>query len=102
MTGFFGLLFTSSTGARFMLTPICLSCMPRIFAEVFTSSSSSATPMAMAPGMKLSSFRQVSVVARVSRQGGVSAQPGDLEGGGEPLTLNGGEQAVRLLIDRTI
>ena len=58
--------------------------------------------MAMAPGMTLSSFRQVSVVARTSRQGGVSAQPGDLEGGGEPLTLNGGEQAVSILIDRTI
>ena len=58
--------------------------------------------MAMAPGMKLSSFPQVSVIARVSRQGGVSAQPGDLEGGGEPLTLNGGEQSVAILIDRTI
>ena len=58
--------------------------------------------MAMAPGMTLSSFPQVSVIARVSRQGGVNAQPGDLEGGGEPLTLSGGEQNVRILIDRTI
>jgi cytochrome c-type biogenesis protein CcmH len=58
--------------------------------------------MAMAPGMKLSGFPQVTVTARVSRQGGVSAQPGDLEGGGEPLTLTGGEQSVRVLIDRTI
>jgi cytochrome c-type biogenesis protein CcmH len=58
--------------------------------------------MAMAPGMKLSGFPRVSVIARVSRQGGVSAQPGDLEGGGEPLTLTGGEQSVRVLIDRTI
>ena len=58
--------------------------------------------MAMAPGMKLSSFAQVSVIARISRQGGVSAQPGDLEGGGEPLTLTGGEQSVQVLIDRTI
>jgi cytochrome c-type biogenesis protein CcmH len=58
--------------------------------------------MAMAPGMKLSGFPRVSVIARVSRQGGVSAQPGDLEGGGEPLTLTGGEQSVRVMIDRTI
>ncbi|MBP6381724.1 MAG: c-type cytochrome biogenesis protein CcmI [Pseudomonadales bacterium] len=58
--------------------------------------------MAMAPGMTLSSFPQVSVIARVSRRGGVNAQPGDLEGGGEPLTLSGGEQNVRILIDRTI
>ncbi len=58
--------------------------------------------MAMAPGMKLSSFAQVSVIARISRQGGVSAQPGDLEGGGEPLTLTGGEQSIQVLIDRTI
>ena len=58
--------------------------------------------MAMAPGMTLSGFPQVTVTARISRQGGVSAQPGDLEGGGEPLTLTGGEQSVRVLIDRTI
>lgn len=44
----------------------------------------------------------VSVIARISRQGGVSAQPGDLEGGGEPLTLTGGEQSIQVLIDRTI
>ena len=58
--------------------------------------------MAMAPGMKLSSFPRVSVTARISRQGGVSAQPGDLEGGGEALTLSGGPQSVAILIDRTI
>lgn len=58
--------------------------------------------MAMAPGMKLSSFPKVTVVARVSRQGGVAAQPGDLEGGGQLVTLSGGRQSLSITIDRTI
>jgi len=58
--------------------------------------------MAMAPGMKLSSFAQVTVTARISRQGGVSAQPGDLEGGGQALSLTGGAQSLSILIDRTL
>jgi len=58
--------------------------------------------MAMAPGMKLSSFPKVTVVARVSRQGGVAAQPGDLEGGGETVTLSSGSQSLSITIDRTI
>ncbi len=58
--------------------------------------------MAMAPGLKLSSFERVSVTARVSRGGAVAAQPGDLEGGGEPIDLDGTEQAIAVVIDRTI
>lgn len=58
--------------------------------------------MAMAPGLKLSGFERVSVTARVSRGGAVAAQPGDLEGGGEAIELDGTEQAVAIVIDRTI
>ncbi len=36
--------------------------------------------MAMAQGLKLSSFAKVVVTARVSKQGGANAQPGDLQG----------------------
>lgn len=58
--------------------------------------------MAMAPGLKLSGFERVSVIARVSRSGVVTEQPGDLEGGGEPIELDGSEQAIAIVIDRTI
>jgi cytochrome c-type biogenesis protein CcmH len=58
--------------------------------------------MAMAPGLTLSTFPMVDVVARVSRQGGVSAQPGDLEGSLGGVSVAGGEQALTVEIDRRI
>ena len=58
--------------------------------------------MAMTPELKLSNFQKVLVVARVSRGGTPSAQPGDLEGGAPEIQLDGGEQKVAVLIDRTI
>lgn len=58
--------------------------------------------MAMTPALKLSNFQKVMVVARVSRGGTPSAQPGDLEGGAQEIQLDGGEQKVAVLIDRTI
>ncbi len=42
--------------------------------------------MAMMPQMKLSAFSEVVVGARVSKSGGPSAQPGDLEGEIKPVT----------------
>jgi cytochrome c-type biogenesis protein CcmH len=53
--------------------------------------------MAMAPAMKLSGQSSVVVVARISRQGGAAAAPGDLEGESAPRA-NTGE--VALVIDR--
>lgn len=41
--------------------------------------------MAMAPGRTLSSVAKVEVIARVSRQGGATAQSGDLQGQSGPL-----------------
>lgn len=58
--------------------------------------------MAMTPQLKLSNFQKVMVVARVSRGGTPTAQPGDLEGGAQEIQLDGGEQNVAVVIDRTI
>ena len=58
--------------------------------------------MAMAPGMSLSKFHQVTVTARVSRSGTVQATPGDAEGASGTLELQPGEQAISVVIDRTL
>jgi cytochrome c-type biogenesis protein CcmH len=58
--------------------------------------------MAMAPGMRLSGFPTVKVVARVSRGGGPIAQPGDFEGEAGPVSTGAGVQQVSLRIDRKL
>jgi cytochrome c-type biogenesis protein CcmH len=56
--------------------------------------------MAMAPELKLSSFDRVIVTARVSKAGGATAQPGDLQGSSAPV----GNRAasVEVLIDTVV
>ena len=41
--------------------------------------------MAMAPGMNLSAFPEVTIEARISKSGGAQPQPGDLIGQSAPL-----------------
>jgi cytochrome c-type biogenesis protein CcmH len=55
---------------------------------------------AMAPGMKLSAFPSVMLVARISKSGNASAQSGDLEGSVGPLKP--GTQNLQISIDRVI
>jgi cytochrome c-type biogenesis protein CcmH len=55
---------------------------------------------AMAPGMKLSAFPSVMVVARVSKSGNASAQSGDLEGSVGPIKP--GTQNIQISISRVI
>lgn len=57
---------------------------------------------AMLPAMKLSNFQQVVVGARISKAGGATAQPGDLQGSSPTLSLDGGPQSVSLLIDQVV
>lgn len=54
----------------------------------------------MAPGMKLSAFPSVMVVARISKSGNATAQSGDLEGSVGPLKP--GTQNVQINIDKVI
>jgi cytochrome c-type biogenesis protein CcmH len=56
--------------------------------------------LAMAPDMKLSSFPQVVVSARVSRSGGARAQSGDLQGASAPVKP--GATGVSVLIDSVV
>lgn len=58
--------------------------------------------MAMAPGLRLSGFPEVRVVARVSRGGGPIAQPGDFEGDVGPIPTAKGPQQVSVRIDRRL
>ncbi len=58
--------------------------------------------MAMAPGLRLSGFPEVRVVARVSSSGGPIAQPGDFEGDAGPVRTSGGAQQVAVRIDRRL
>ena len=58
--------------------------------------------MAMSPAMRLSSFQQVRVVARISRHGGPEARIGDFEGQSGPLELAPGTQPVKVIIDREV
>ncbi|MDP1924191.1 MAG: c-type cytochrome biogenesis protein CcmI [Thiobacillus sp.] len=53
---------------------------------------------AMAPGMKLSAFPAVMLVARISKSGNASAQSGDLEGSVGPIKP--GTQNLQISIDR--
>jgi cytochrome c-type biogenesis protein CcmH len=53
--------------------------------------------MAMTPAMKLSSFPQVIVTARISKSGSASAQPGDLQGASAPVANDA--DAVAVVID---
>jgi len=55
---------------------------------------------AMAPGMKLSAFPAVMLVARISKSGNASAQSGDLEGSVGPLKP--GTQNIQISIDRVL
>ncbi len=55
--------------------------------------------MAMAPNMKLSSFSQIQVGARVSRAGSAMPQSGDLEGSIGPVALGSN---VTLTIERVV
>lgn len=57
--------------------------------------------MAMAPGLKLSSFDQVEVIARISKQGIANAAAGDLEGRSDPLRT-GGRQVVNVIISNIL
>lgn len=54
--------------------------------------------MAMSPAMKISSFEQVRVEARVSRSGSVTPESGDLLGQSEPL--KGGTRGIKFKIDK--
>ncbi len=56
--------------------------------------------MAMAPNMKLSSFPEVVVGARVSRSGNAAPQSGDLEGVSKPVKL--GATGVAVVIDSAL
>ena len=57
--------------------------------------------MAMRPNMKLSSFQQVVVGARISKTGNAMPQPGDLQVVSQPMSVNAG-QRVELLINEII
>jgi len=57
--------------------------------------------MAMRPNMKLSSFQQVVVGARISKTGNAMPQPGDLQVVSQPMSVNAG-QSVELVINEVI
>lgn len=56
--------------------------------------------MAMAPGLNLSAHPRVVVVARISRSGSPSAQPGDLQGASGPVANDA--QGVSVTIDSIV
>lgn len=56
--------------------------------------------MAMQPQLKLSGFEQVIVVARVSRSGNASAQPGDLQG--MTGVVKPGSKGLSIVIDSVV
>ena len=56
---------------------------------------------AMMPSMKISSFEQVVVGARISRSGGAIAQSGDLTGEVSPVNVGAGT-VVEIVIDRVV
>lgn len=52
--------------------------------------------MAMAPGMNLSAHRKVTIGARISRSGQAAAQPGDLSGQVEGVTVGSRDVQIRI------
>ena len=58
--------------------------------------------MAMAPGMNLSSAKQVQIFARVTASGQVRGEAGDLEGSSPALDINNKSQQLSLVIDRQL
>ncbi len=56
--------------------------------------------MAMSPAMKLSAFSRVVVVARISKSGQATPQPGDLSGESAPVAL--GAQGVRVEVREVV
>jgi len=56
---------------------------------------------AMMPMMKLSKFRQVSLIARISRSGNAMTQPGDLVGNVDKVDV-GGQKIIEINIDKII
>jgi len=56
--------------------------------------------MAMSPAMKLSAFPRVVVGARISKSGGATPQPGDLQGASQPVANSSG--AVSVTIDKIV
>lgn len=67
-----------------------------VWPVAFTLDDSSA----MAQGMALSKFAHVNIVARVSRLGNATSQPGDIEGTIENVAL--GSSDVRVVMDRVV
>jgi cytochrome c-type biogenesis protein CcmH len=56
--------------------------------------------MAMAPGMTLSAHARVVVTARVSKSGGATPQPGDLQGASAPVASDA--RGVEVVIDSVV
>ena len=54
--------------------------------------------MAMAPGMNLSSFAEVTIEARISKSGNASVQTGDLQGITQPIAPP--QKGVKIVIDK--
>jgi len=54
----------------------------------------------MAPGMRLSRFPKVTLVARASKSGSATPQPGDIEGRVDNVAT--GSNGVRIVLDRVI
>jgi cytochrome c-type biogenesis protein CcmH len=57
--------------------------------------------LAMQPNMKLADFKQLKIVARVSKSGNAMTQPGDLTGSAE-VSVPPSEQAVSIVINQEI
>jgi cytochrome c-type biogenesis protein CcmH len=58
--------------------------------------------MAMAPGLKLSAFAEVEVLARVSASGSAMPAPGDLQAAPQQIVVAEQKNAISLVIDRVI
>ncbi len=58
--------------------------------------------MAMAPGFKLSSFEQVELVARISKNGIANRGPGDIEGLFGPVTTAAPAENLTLIINQPV
>ena len=56
--------------------------------------------MAMSPATKLSAFPKVVVTARISKSGGATPQPGDLQGASAPVASSA--RAVSITIDKVV